>query len=134
MALGGGPFGGDGPFGGAPGSPTGPPGPPQLIVTLREGWRPHEGGHLIHESGDEHRPDEHLPLGSLLRPTARHLLETAHEMLSRAERDLARSLRIVLPPGVDPEALAEVVRGWACVEKVQVGPEDVAPAGPNDLG
>ena len=89
--------------------------PPFIAIKLKRGWTLEADSAALLSPPRRVVPE--LPSGARLQPA---LEVPPPSQPTAAERELARYLHVVLPDGVDPEAVLETVLGWRFVESAEV--------------
>jgi hypothetical protein len=101
---------------------------PAIAATLKAGWRvAAERGAFESARGERLDVAAALPGGSRVVYTVPALAAADVAALSAPERELARHILIVLPPGADAAKLVPAVRSWTCIERAQVAPRPALP-------
>jgi hypothetical protein len=95
---------------------------PSLAIRLRPGWRLAAPGEFADAAGARLYVAGDLPAGAELVPTVPALAAADPKRLSAPERELARHVQLILPPGADAATLLPAVTRWAAVEDVQLPP------------
>lgn len=94
-----------------------------VSLKLKPGWRFDRGrAQFFSASGQRFSVRDQLPEGSEIVPTAPALADTDPQMLSDAERDLARYVQLILPKGATPEHYLAIAKRWDAVEEATLPP------------
>jgi hypothetical protein len=96
---------------------------PSLSIRLRPGWRLAAAGEFADAGGARLYVAADLPPGAELAATVPALAAADPKRLSAPERELARHVLLVLPPGSDAAKLLPVVKRWASVEDARLPPQ-----------
>lgn len=99
-----------------------------LELKLKAGWRYDAGRRLFVGGAGRTCEPSGLPEGSRIVYKVPRLASADPKRLSKPERDLQRHLQVLLPEKRSASDYLAAVRGWPCVERVEVGPEVSLPA------
>jgi hypothetical protein len=102
---------------------------PHLVVKIKAGWTFNPKQKIfVSRKGKKFSPTPHLPKGSELRFMTPELATSDPELLSGAERDLARFLQILFPQGTASKRFIMVIKEWECIEDVRLPPDISLPS------
>jgi hypothetical protein len=75
------------------------------------------------DAGETFLPRADLPAGSRIVYKVPNLARAHASKLNEHERDLRRSMQVILPRGESPARYLRAIRAWPSVEEADVGPE-----------
>jgi hypothetical protein len=101
---------------------------PHIVFKLKPGWS-------FNPARREFVSSDHskvsirgeLPRGSKVVPTIPSLFSAPLETLSEPERQLARSMQVILPKGQDPSAAFRMISRWPWVAEAHLPPAIALP-------
>lgn len=100
-----------------------------IDVKLKKAWRFDEDRQVFSSTaGETFAPGQTLPRGSRIVYKVPKLAKADPARLSKAERDLARYMHVILPKGKSPYEWVEAVRAWPPVESAEVAPDVTLPS------
>lgn len=94
-----------------------------VIGKLKKGWTwDKQAAQFVGPRGKIFDPHDQLPPDTHCGLNVPILAKRRATSLSPAEKDLLRYIQILLPQGVEPEALAESIAQWPCFESAVASP------------
>lgn len=99
-----------------------------IVVRLAEDWRVDAATHAFRRPGKRASVSlDMLPQGTEVAPLVPELSRSAPKALTVPERDLARTVNVVLPAGEDPVPCLDVLRALECVVSAELAPRPSLP-------
>jgi len=97
---------------------------PHLVVKLKRKWSYDSRRRMFVEtSGKKFSPKKDLPKNTRIIYMVKDLAKEPTDLLSKAERNLARYIQVIMPKGKDPAEYLPILKYWECVEEVRLPPE-----------
>ncbi len=102
-----------------------------IALTLKAAWRFDASRRVfVDGAGGTFDPYGDLPPRTRIAYMVPGLVQADESRLSDAERNLRRSMHVILPARVRPEDYVAVVRAWPAVDAAEVAPRVSLPASP----
>ena len=104
---------------------------PHLIVEIKDGWElDPDGERFCSESGKIVVIKKGLPPSTRVVRRVPQLANKPRNKLSDDELDLLKYFNVLLPNKSDPADYVDLIKGWACSERVDLPPEYGLPGAP----
>jgi len=101
---------------------------PHVAFKLKPGWSFDPARReFVSSDGSKVSVRGELPRGSKVVPTIPTLFSAPEETLSEPERQLARSMQVILPKGHDPSTAYRVISRWPWVAEAYLPPAIALP-------
>jgi hypothetical protein len=96
---------------------------PHVDFKLKPGWAFDPARRaFVSSDGSKVSVRGELPRGSKIVPTIPSLFYASEEKLSEPERQLARSMQVILPKGHDPSTVRDLISRWPFVLETHLAP------------
>jgi len=101
---------------------------PHVVLKLKRGWSFHAARtEFVSRDGSRVSVRGELPRGTKIVPMIPSLCSVPEETLSEPERQLARSMQVILPKGHDPSTVRSAIIRWPFVDEAYLPPAIALP-------